>query len=52
VVLTRSGGGIAVSTQTPVEVPTGASWRTVSGMTNLFSGWDEVLTKYGVRSHW
>lgn len=52
VVLTRSGGGIAVSTQTPVEVPTGASWHTVSGMTTLFSGWDEVLAKYGVRSHW
>lgn len=52
VVLTLGPGGLAISTQSAVEVPSGASWRTVRGMTNLFSGWDTALAPHGVQVHW
>ena len=52
VVVTRSGSGLAIGTQTPVEIPPGAHWRTTSGWTNAFSGWDAELGRYGVRTHW
>lgn len=52
VVLTHGQQGLAVSTQVPVEVPPGARWRTMRGMTNLFGGWDELLAPYGARIHW
>ncbi len=52
VVITRDGSGLALSFQAPVEVPPGARWRTVQGMTNVYSGWNEVLRPYGPRVHW
>jgi hypothetical protein len=50
-VFTSSPEGLAVGPQTPVQVPPGASFRTPSGMKNLFIGWDEELMPYGVRRH-
>ncbi len=52
VVITEDGPGVALSFQSGVEVPLGARWRTVRGMTNAFSGWDEVLRPFGPRVHW
>ena len=52
VVLTRNGPGLALSWQSPVEVPPGARWRTVPGMTNALSGWDKVLRPFGAAVHW
>ena len=52
VVITRDGPGLALSFQSGVEVPPGARWRTVQGMTNAFSDWDEVLRPFGPRVHW
>src|SRR4051812_5158001 len=34
-VFTTESDGLAVGTQTPVQIPAGAGFRTVSGMTNL-----------------
>ncbi|WP_375422858.1 hypothetical protein [uncultured Friedmanniella sp.] len=50
VLVTRDGGGLAVAHQSPVQVPAGASWRTVRGVTTLFSGWNDILSRYGARS--
>ena len=52
VIITRDGHGLALSWQSPVHVPPGARWRSVPGMTNVFSGWDEVLRSFGARVHW
>ena len=52
VIITRDGPGLALSWQSPVPVPPGARWRSVPGMTNVFSGWDEVLRPLGARVHW
>jgi hypothetical protein len=51
-VFTRATDGLAVGQPTPVEVPPGAEFRTIRGMTNLFGGWDEVLAPFGVQRHW
>ena len=51
VIITEEGPGVALSFQCGVEVPPGARWRTVRGMTNLFSDWDEVLRPFGPRVH-
>ncbi|GAB1690657.1 hypothetical protein [Krasilnikovia sp. M28-CT-15] len=48
-VFTSRPEGLAVGQQTPVQVPPGAGFRTVHGMTNLFSGWDAALAPFGVR---
>jgi hypothetical protein len=50
-VMTRGPEGLAVSQQTPVETPPGARFQTVRGMTNIFSGWDQVLTPFGVERY-
>jgi hypothetical protein len=50
-VFTSGVEGVAVGPQTPVEVPPGAGFGTVSGRTNLFGGWDEALAPHGVRRH-
>ena len=52
VIITGDGPGVALSFQSGVDVPPGARWRTVRGMTNSFSAWDEVLRPYGPRVHW
>ncbi len=52
VVITRDGSGLALSWQSPVEVPPGARWRSAGRMTNSVSGWDEVLEPFGARVHW
>lgn len=45
------GSGLAVGTQTPVQLAPGSSTDTPRGMTNAFSGWDAVLAPYGVQRH-
>lgn len=45
----RDGSGLAVSVQTPVQVPPGRSLRTVGRTTNAFGGWDAQLE---VACHW
>jgi hypothetical protein len=50
-VYTSRSDGLAVGQQTPIEVPPGARFRTVAGMTNVFCGWDEVLAPFGVKRH-
>ncbi len=50
-VFTRGPQGLAVGQQTPVQVPPGASFGTVRGMTTIFSGWDTMLAPYGVQRH-
>lgn len=52
VIFLRDGSGLAVGTQTPVQVPSGASFSTVRGVTNALSGWDTVLEPYGVQRFW
>lgn len=52
VVITRDGPGLALSWQSPVEVPPGAMWRSAGRMTNSVSGWDAVLKPFGARVHW
>lgn len=49
VVSLHDGRGLAVATQTPINVPPNATYRTVSGMTNAFSGWDNELAPLGVK---
>lgn len=48
VVSFTNGQGLAVATQTPVTIPPNATYRTVSGITNNFSGWDKELLVYGI----
>lgn len=48
VISLANGQGLAVATQTPVTIPPGATYSTVSGVTNIFSGWDKELTARGV----
>src|SRR4051794_24101165 len=43
--------GLAVGQQTPVELPPGAEFETVRGMTNLFTGWDPALAPFGAQTH-
>ncbi len=43
-----TGQGLALATQTPVTIPAESTYRTVSGMSNIFSGWDKELSQYGV----
>ncbi len=50
-VFTARAEGLAVGQQTPVPVPPGAGFTTISGMTNVFSGWDRALAPYGVPHH-
>jgi len=50
-VMTRGREGLAASQQTPVETPPGTEFRTVTGMTNIFSGWDRVLAPFGVEQY-
>jgi hypothetical protein len=50
-IFTTGPDGLAIGSQTPVAVPPGAGFRTLSGMTNLFSGWDTELGRYGARVH-
>ncbi|MET8151826.1 hypothetical protein ACIBSW_16850 [Actinoplanes sp. NPDC049668] len=50
-VFTSRPEGLAVGSQTPVQIPPGASFRTVHGVTDLFRGWDQELTPFGIRRH-
>jgi hypothetical protein len=50
-VFTSTAEGLAVGQQTPVQVPPGARFATVRGMTNVFSGWDQMLAPFGVERH-
>jgi hypothetical protein len=51
VVVTSAVDGLAVGIQTPVEVPPGVAWRTVGRVSNVFGGWDQALSPYGVHVH-
>lgn len=51
-VFLQDNTGLAVGTQTPVQVPPGFTFATSRRMTNALSGWDEVLAPYGVARHW
>ncbi len=52
VLVTRGGSGLVVTPQAPVEVPAGATWRTIGRVTNAVGGWDKQLAPYGVTVHW